>query len=438
MRRWLVLSVLFLVGPAQAQRLGLPVPDVGGLPVVRQLPGVIERTTDRLDALVGSRLQQVQSLLERHPDVLEASPGGGVMVRHQIVAMSPSVEALRLAQAQGFEVISEQPIDGLDARVVVLGVPKGKSTQKALKALRKSDPTGVYDFNDIYLESQSGPPAPAQVKPAGLAPQAAPGTRIGLIDGGVEADHPVFRGVKITQQGFAGAVVPSPHGTATASLIVGRAEGFSGSAPGAELIVADVYGNAPTGGSTTAVIQALGFMVRTRVPVISISLTGPANASLGAVVSELNRRGYLIVAAVGNEGPAAKPMYPAAFDGVVGVTGVDARDKVLFEAGRGPQVDVSAPGADMAAAALAGRFVSVRGTSFAAPVVAGLLARRLSVPDAKMAAAAVSALVAQSRDLGAKGVDVIYGVGVVGEEFRYDLQSVAKNMKKISQGAEKK
>src|SRR4029077_8983492 len=102
---------------------------------------------------------------------------------------------------------------------------------------------------------------------------------------------------------------------------------------------------------------------------------------LEAVVQHVITGGHIVVAAVGNDGPAAPPLYPAAWPGVVGVTGVDDGNRVLVEAQRGPQVKFAAPGAKMAAAKRPSGYTLVRGTSFAAPIVAGLLALRLSEPD---------------------------------------------------------
>jgi subtilisin family serine protease len=110
---------------------------------------------------------------------------------------------------------------------------------------------------------------------------------------------------------------------------------------------------------------------------------------------------------VGNDGPAAPPLYPSAYPGVVGVTGVDARDRVLVEAGRGAQVDFAAPGVFE----IDGR--RARGTSYAAPVVAGVLAARLSAPGGREAARALAALQQDARDLGARGRDDVYGYGLV-------------------------
>ena len=55
----------------------------------------------------------------------------------------------------------------------------------------------------------------------------------------------------------------------------------------------------------------------------------------------------------------------------------------------------------------------VSGTSFAAPVVAALLARRLAEPAAGGAAAVLAALQREARDLGAAGRDPVFGWGAL-------------------------
>jgi len=208
-------------------------------------------------------------------------------------------------------------------------------------------------------------------------------------------------------------------------LLVGSAEQFRGAAPGAELFAADVY--CGPGATVEAIADAFSWLVGEHVPVINVSLVGPPNALLEAVVLRVIARGYLIVAAVGNDGPAAPPLYPAAYRDVIGVTAVDAHRRVLVEAGRGPQVKFAAPGADMAAACPAGKFNAVRGTSFAAPIVAGLLSLDMSAPDTAEAQRAVQALIHSAIDLGARGPDKVYGNGLVGDEVRPDLALVTRS-----------
>ena len=449
-----ILALLVLAAPASAQLLGHGLGgglgsggrlDLPSLPIVRDTEGLLARTTDdvsgRLDDLVTRRLDTAGDLLDRHPDVLEKSPQGDLIVRHEVLAYAPSDAALSAAAAAGFTVVSQDTLDGIGARVAVFDAPHGMSTHEALKRLHTLDPAGVYDYNDIYLGSasfkvlgkvSSSGPAGDDTAVHGEGMHGEGGGRVGLIDGGVDAGHPALHGADIEQKAFSGALTPSEHGTETASLLAGRTDGFSGAAPGAQLVVADIYGNAPTGGSTGALLRALDWMAQKHVAVINISLVGPPNEPLRAAVATLVGRGYLIVAAVGNDGPAAKPLYPASFPGVIGVTAVDRKNRVLMEAGRGPQVAFAAPGADIAAAVPKGAYAEVRGTSFAAPIVAGLLARQLSRPDPAEAKAAVAALAASASPLGAAAPNPVYGAGLVGGDIRPDLHTATTALKKKS------
>jgi len=167
------------------------------------------------------------------------------------------------------------------------------------------------------------------------------------------------------------------------------------------------------------VADAFAWLARERVPVINISLVGPANGLLEQLIRLVTARGHIVVAAVGNDGPGAPPLYPAAYPAVVAVTAVDARRRrVLIEACRGKHVDFAAPGADMAAAGLNAEFALVRGTSFAAPIAAGLFARQLTQIDRARAASVVAALTSQAVDLGVRGPDKVYGNGLLGGELR--------------------
>jgi subtilisin family serine protease len=251
--------------------------------------------------------------------------------------------------------------------------PKGKPARKAIETLRVFDPAGTYTLDHVY-EPARAPLSPAKGPAAGGGPMPAGGTRIGLIDGGV-GRHPAFAGAEIEQRGFAGDARPSGHGTAIASLIVGNAGPFRGAALGTPLLVADVYGGAASNGSALAIVRAMAWLAQKGARMVNISLVGPPNPLLEAGVKALMARGILVVAAVGNDGPAAPPQYPASYLGVIAVTGVDARGRALIEAGRALHLDFAAPGADMAGAVPGGGWEVLRGTSFAAPLVTASLAR---------------------------------------------------------------
>jgi hypothetical protein len=370
------------------------------------------------------RSLRVRELLRRHRDVIEADPRGAPIVRGEVLALAPADAVLQTAAAAGFSVVRELRLEALGTRFVVLHAPG--STARALERLRSLDPAGAYDFNHVYTGS-GAPSVPggtqAAAAPRGaLSADAAPADAaggIGLIDGGVDATHEVFGGLALHQHGCGGHPVPAEHGTAVASLLVGRASAFHGAAPGTALYAADVFCGLPAGGAVDAVAEAFAWLVREHVAIINVSLVGPPNRLLEGIVEGVLARGHIVVAAVGNDGPSAPALYPAAWPGVVGVTAVDARSRVLIEAERGAQVKFAAPGADMAAARLAGGYALVRGTSFAAPIVAGLLVPGLRAPDKAAADAAIAALARSARHPRATGPDPVYGYGLVGTELRH-------------------
>ena len=416
------------------------------LPAVRlpTLPGTglngvplgADRLSDFTNQVDPRRLQElrrlrVRDLIRTHRREIEADPNGAPVLRGEVVAFSPTDAALERARAAGFSVLRERPLEGLDTRIVILGAPSGMDTRRALQELRGLDPDGLYDFNHLYLDSGADgatvgePPGAAAAASDHLdAAAATPPARIGLVDGGVDVTHAVFRDIVIHQHGCSGKPVPAAHGTAVASLMIGRSARFHGAAPGSELYAADVYCGLATGGAVDAVADALAWLVHERVAVINVSLVGPANVTLESVVRMVVARGHVIVAAVGNDGPAAPPLYPASYPDVVGVTAVDAHQRALLEACRGRQVKFSAPGADMSAANPEQKYATVRGTSFAAPIVAGLLAEMVHEPDKGIAARAVADLAARAVDLGAPGPDPVYGFGLVGGDMHPELALV--------------
>ncbi len=415
-RAWIVLLAACLSAGAGAQ-VGVPLPPLPLPP----LPGTVTDTL-RTAQSQATELRQlrIRELLRSERATVETDPDGQPILRRQVGTLSPSAEALERARAAGFTVLSERALEGLGLKVVVLQAPEGMSTRRALRRMRELDPEGQYDFNHLYLESgvaQETPAAAPPPPPAAATLQTGAAARIGLIDSGVDGAHPALAGATIHRHGCDGNSPPASHGTAVASLLIGRDDEFRGMQAGATLYAADVFcGHG--GGSIALLAVALDWMARERVPVVNISLVGAKSVLLTGLVRAMGARGHLLVAAVGNDGPAAPPLYPAAYPEVVGVTAVDASDRVLPEACRGEHVDFAAPGAGIAAAQLGGGFAEVRGTSFATPIVAGLLAGSLAEPDPVAAQGALETLAASARDLGRDGRDTTYGRGLVGTSIR--------------------
>ena len=385
--------------PAQVELRGLPADRL-------DVRNTLDDTFD--DALSATRRLEIDRLLRTHRDVLDRDRSGAPVVRSEIVAIDPGPESLQRARDAGFTVVRESGLDELGLRVVVLRARTGMGTRAALRRMQRLDPDGEYDYNHLYFGSADSSAA-ASTRTGAIPVPTAP-LRVGLIDSGIDGGHPALAGVTLHAWGCDGVAKPDRHGTAVASLLAGGTD----DRPATTLFAADIYCGQPTGGAATGLASAMAWLARERVGVINLSLVGPPNRLLERVVQAMAGRGHVLVAAVGNDGPAAPPLYPAAYPEVIGVTAVDAKLRALPEAGRGAQVDFAAPGADLRVAVPGGGWDTARGTSFAAPLVARLAAQVMSEAGADRGDEVRTALAAQASDLGSRGRDNTYGHGLLG------------------------
>ncbi len=101
----------------------------------------------------GLRLIKIKELLHLHKDVLDLDPRGAPVVRHEILAWSPSMRGIDAALSAGLSVIREQKFEEMDQTLLVYSVPATADTAAVLETLRRLDPQGTYDFNHIYTGS---------------------------------------------------------------------------------------------------------------------------------------------------------------------------------------------------------------------------------------------------------------------------------------------
>ena len=351
-----------LATPAAQEAVRPTLESVGGLPEV-----LVQSGAATLEQLRQLRLDH---LVRQNRAVLESDGRGEPVRRGILVAMNPDAASLQEAARFGFRVVGEDAEPQLGLNVVQLAVPPGMSVHSALKLLKKAAPAIQADFDHIF--EPAGGALRTVAAPLASTPANATGRIVGMVDGGV-ASHPSLRTASIEQNGFAGPPKATGHGTAVASLLVGNDGRFHGAATGARLYVADVYGGSEAAGSASVIVKALAWLASKHPQVINISLVGPPNRILERAIAAVQASGIEMVAAVGNDGPAAPPQYPASYAGVVSVTAVDEHGRALPEAGKPVHLDFAAPGADMAAALPGRGFARVRGTSFASPLVAARL-----------------------------------------------------------------
>lgn len=120
--------------------------------------------------------------------------------------------------------------------------------------------------------------------------------------------------------------------------------------------------------------ESLLYCATNGIPVVNCSWGSQSKSCTDErVVAYVIARGTAIVAAAGNHGQAS-PFYPAAYPGVLGVGVTEPDDRVVGMTGRGPHVDVMAPGQSSLTTSIDGGYQGFCCTSGSSPIVAALVA----------------------------------------------------------------
>jgi len=214
------------------------------------------------------------------------------------------------------------------------------------------------------------------------------GVRVAVIDSGVETSHPMLRGMELVDDlaikidGHRLRVVPGAghdvfgHGTAVAGILRMLA-------PEAEIGSIRVLGNDNT--SRTAIIQRAAEEALDRgyhVLNCSFGCGVPGQVlQYKAWVDQAYLKGIHVVAACNNE-DFSKQEWPAYFPSVIAVNMARTTDESVFYYRSGTMIEFAARGVNVKVPWIGSAEKVVTGSSFAAPRLAALVARLLSVyPD---------------------------------------------------------
>ena len=238
---------------------------------------------------------------------------------------------------------------------------------------------------------------------------------IAVIDGGVDTQHPELAGLilDVFDAIGTGDRVHS-HGTSIVGAIAARAR-LRGTAPGAHILVARAFGTQRTNmnGTSTDINKAIDWAIQRGARIINMSFAGERDPSIERRLNEARARGIILVAAAGNAGPTAAPQYPAANRAVIAVTATDEDDRLYRLAVRGNHITIAAPGVNLMLPTLGGDYRMTSGTSFSAAEITGVIALMLERNPGLSPDAVRRALVSTARDLGAPGIDPLFGAGLV-------------------------
>ena len=366
-------------------------------------------------------------------DRLQTSDSEPLINRSEVVAVVASVDvATSLEQDAarwGYDLKRKEALSGLGIWMLTFDCPPGIDPEVATRELERLSPRSEVEVNHRFELSTARRVAALPQSPLTQGREFAnqliawpkdgceASLRVGMIDGAVDRSA-LPDGASVTSRSFVGAVGPEAardHGTAVAQLLVGE-----GRLRDTDLFAASVVAETADGETYSGVepmLRALDWMARENVRVVNVSLAGPYNTTLKEGFRRATQRGMIVVAAVGNDGPDARPRYPAAFDNVVAATAVDANMKIYDRAVRGEHVDVSAPGVDVFIPGIdGGTYIS--GTSVAAPFVSAWLAVASASDNSIDGTSARSALQTMTKDIGDAGRDSIYGQGLIRSDAR--------------------
>lgn len=341
-----------------------------------------------------------------------------------VLAIDLTRSARRKLRLLGFRIVDEERFDRLGMTLSRLETPGGTPPREAVEWLREVDPDGLYDTNDLYRMAQGEPCSGIRCDAQQLIGWPQTGcpavVRIGVLDSGVTEDDRALPRAQLVQLRVAGKrslTDDDRHGSAVAGILIGlSSEGYAALLPSATLASADVFERQSDGGSGTRpplIARGLNWLLEQQVDVINASIAGPDNAILHEVVRRTTAAGVPVVAAAGNAGPRSPALYPAGWDEAIAVTAVDVDGGIYARAVRGAHIDIAAPGVRVWSSSGdgVGRFVD--GTSFAAPFVSAAAALARQREPGLTPAQIGERLQAEARDLGAPGVDPVFGAGLL-------------------------
>ncbi len=244
---------------------------------------------------------------------------------------------------------------------------------------------------------------------------------IGIVDSGYTPTPGLPEPVYTSVFGYKEVTDNAEHGTHVFSVL-------NDIAPNATFMICRVLdGNG--NGMPSQIAKGIVDLVDAGADIINVSIGGPGkDKPVLNAVKYAEEKGVLIVAASGNTGKKQK-MYPAAFEQVVAVGGINKHFELSSISTTGDQIDLVAPCEGILVRRPNGDYMTVRGTSFAAPIVSGVAAltidhfllhhgRKPSLEELK------NSLMNNAEDLGILGWDNRYGHGLTKVRFHKEQKAL--------------
>ncbi|AOS47809.1 S8 family peptidase [Pauljensenia hongkongensis] len=268
------------------------------------------------------------------------------------------------ARARGVRAAGTGPARALVAVCVALGLcVAGAPGARALDEITTQEYVGPLGVDNEVASGYTGK-----------------GIKVAVIDGPADTTAPELTGANVTVKpmcSFTASDAHRSHATAMVSILAARGYGV---ARGAEIInysTPTAEDNDPTACATTSIDDAINAAVADGVRVISASVGKGDLAELARpAITAAVARGVVVVVATGNDGLQDPADSLSSINGTVGVGASDSNGNYQSFSNYGRGMTVMAPGNNtwVHDFAESGRIRGARGTSYAAPIVAGFVA----------------------------------------------------------------
>jgi subtilisin family serine protease len=292
--------------------------------------------------------------------------------------------------------VSEWPIEQLQMHCVLFRIPPGTTREAMIERLKGDKrvlivqplnefesastvglPVSSTDAADPYARLQSNVSALDVVEAHRLSRGA--GIRVAIIDTGVDTSHPDLVGRTLLTRNYVdndeAGFRNDRHGTQVAGLIAAASNngiGIVGVAPDVKLMAfkACWQASATSAGrcNSFTIAQALADALAARAQVINLSLVGPSDALLEALIAKATGAGVIVVGAVSDD---ARFAFPAKLNHVLAVAEA--------ENSQGQADDVlRAPARDIVTLVPNGHYDFASGSSLATAQISGVVALLLA------------------------------------------------------------
>jgi subtilisin family serine protease len=351
------------------------------------------------------------------------------------VGQSAQRQARSVATAYSLREVHSWPIQVLSMHCVVYEIASGRPVAEVVEALSKDARVvlaqPLQEFHTLTAPPAAGATAGTATPPAGAAASASAGDRaataaakspppyndplydlqtnlsalgiaraheqvqgsgvhVALIDTGVDLAHPDLQGGSLGSQSFLDHRPPAAslrHGTAMAGVMAAVANnhiGIVGIAPRAHIEVLEACWQLASGSDAAAcntftLARALAAALASRAQLVNLSIAGPADPLLTALVQVGLKRGVTFVgAAAGPDAP-----FPTAIPGVITAAGTE---QTL------PAGALAAPSQHVMTLRPLGEYDFESGSSVAAAEITGVLALLLSASPSRLPTATLVSL----------------------------------------------